>query len=322
MSDESRTAIQAVLAKHYSRVSITMIDTLADLEALGERQPDLVFLGMQHLSLATGTVWISEYLEEHDIAYTGSNKHAHKLEHNKHLAKQRVLDRGLVTSKYHVVEQHQLVAPSDIELTFPVFIKPPNKGGGVGIDSASVARDFDTLSTKVQSLSSTLDSSALIEEYLPGREFSVAILKNLHDSDYLVMPLELIAEPDSRGLRLLSQEVKNSNTEATLEVKNSADRSKVTALALNVFHALGARDYGRIDIRMDAAGTPHFLEANLIPSIIGGYGSFPKACMMNQALEYEPMILHIVELGLLRNDLVKEIVSELFIGNVVPVSAA
>jgi len=64
---------------------------------------------------------------------------------------------------------------------------------------------------------------------------------------------------------------------------------------------LGARDYGRIDIRLDATGTPHFLEANLIPSLISGYGSFPKACVMNIGLEYEPMIMRIANLGLSRN---------------------
>lgn len=75
----------------------------------------------------------------------------------------------------------------------------------------------------------------------------------------------------------------------------------MSTLALASFHALGARDYGRIDIRLDSDGVANFLEANLIPSLISGYGSFPKACELNIGLEYEPMIISITELGLIRN---------------------
>jgi len=77
-------------------------------------------------------------------------------------------------------------------------------------------------------------------------------------------------------------------------------RSSVVELAINAFNALGARDYGRIDIRLDDTGLPYFLEANLLPSLISGYGSFPKACMLNDNLAYEPMIMKIARLGLQR----------------------
>ena len=72
-------------------------------------------------------------------------------------------------------------------------------------------------------------------------------------------------------------------------------------LALHVFHALGARDYGRIDIRLDGAGVPHFLEANLMPSILKDYGNFPKACMLNETIGYEESILRIVDLAFERS---------------------
>ena len=65
-----------------------------------------------------------------------------------------------------------------------------------------------------------------------------------------------------------------------------------------VFDALTARDFARIDIRIDKMGEPQFLEANLIPSLINGYGSFPKACVINLDLDYESMILSIVRLAL------------------------
>jgi D-alanine-D-alanine ligase len=136
---------------------------------------------------------------------------------------------------------------------------------------------------------------------LPGREFSVAILKDEQSQNYVTMPIELVAPLDKNGVRLLSNKIKSSNAEQALEVTDEITKDKVTTLALAAFHTLEGRDYGRIDIRLDATGRPQFLEANLMPSLISDYGSFPKACVMNICLEYEAMIMMIVKLGLRRN---------------------
>lgn len=308
MSRKSRDAVFAVLAKHYVRVGVTIVNNLSDLEALVARKPDLVFLGMKFVPadhaldlLDPGKIWITDYLEEHGIAYTGSNQMAHELERNKPLAKQRVLDSGLNTSKFYVARQNQPQSKENATLTFPLFVKPTSRGGGQGIDNDSVANNFSELKSKVLSIATDLQSDSLVEEYLPGREFSVAILKDEHSSQFSVMPIELIAPPNKHGLRILSNQVKSSDTERFIEVTDEIIKAKVAALAINVFHALGARDYGRIDIRLDKIGTPQFLEANLIPSLIDGYGNFPKACLLNIGMDFEPMILSIVRLGLARN---------------------
>lgn len=305
MSQPSRDGILAVLSRHYTRVGITIVNNLADLHALAALQPDFVFLGMKFIPVDPSLgqedpnkIWISDFLDANGITYTGSNQLAHELELNKQLAKQRVLEAGFNTSSFYVVAQGQTVTEQDIKISYPVFIKPTSRGGGAGIDSNSVANDFEQLQSKVASIAADHNSDSLIEGYLSGREFSVAILKDEDSSDYSLMPLELIAPQNENGLRLLSAAVKSADTETFVEVTDQNIKSKITELALDVFQALGARDYGRIDIRLDEKGTPHFLEANLIPSLLDGYGNFPKACLMNIDLEYEPMILSIVRLGL------------------------
>lgn len=308
MGKVSRGAVLAVLAKHYNDVRITIIDNLSDLEALVERRPNLVFLGMKFVPIDhdlgiqdPNKIWITKYLDEYGIAYTGSDQMAHELERNKPLAKQRVLEAGLNTSKFYVARQNQPQHEDSMSLTFPLFIKPTSRGAGQGIDSDSVANNFDQLHSKVHSIATDLQSDSLVEEYLPGREFSVAILKDEHSSQFSLMPIELIAPLDKHGLRILSKQVKSTDTESFAEVTDKNIKARVTELAIDVFHALGARDYGRIDIRLDRTGTPHFLEANLIPSLINGYGNFPKACLLNINLSFESMILSIVGLGLARN---------------------
>jgi D-alanine-D-alanine ligase len=307
MSKVSCDSIFATLSKHFARVGITVINNLSDLEGLLSVSPDLVFLGMEFIPSDPGLgladpnkIWLSDFLDGHNIAYTGSSQLAHELERNKPLAKQSVLDAGLRTSAFCVIEQNQPLGSNDIYLNYPLFIKPTSRGGGQGIDSDSVVHSFEQLRVKVQAITTKLRSDVLIEEYLPGREFSVAILKDEYSAGFLAMPLELVAPPDKNGARLLSGQIKSSNAEEVLVVTDEVVKSKVTALALDVFRALGARDYGRIDIRLDAAGSPHFLEANLIPSLISGYGSFPKACVLNIGMEYEAMIMRIAKLGLAR----------------------
>lgn len=308
MSLESCEAIVAVLAKHYSKVGVSTVNNISDLNQLVALKPDLVFMGMKFVptNQALGLddpdkIWLAEYLDRHDIAYTGSNKLAHKLELNKGLAKQRVIEAGLDTSSFQFVKQGMTVDWDGSGLDFPVFVKPSNRGGGQGIDKFSVANNHCQLNAKIDSIASVQQSDSLVENYLSGREFSVAILKNSDFAGYDVMPIEIVADIDSQGIRMLGGDVKAANQEVVSVVTDEILKSKINALALGVFKAIGARDYGRIDIRLDGAGTPHFLEANLIPSLISGYGSFPKSCLLNAGLDYEPMIINIVELGLCRN---------------------
>ena len=306
MSPRSQDAACEALSKYYTDVRITQVNDITDLENLVARKPDLAFLGMSFVTIgqdANGEdikVWLSGYLEGFGIPYTGSGQLAHDLERNKHLAKERVMAAGLATAAFTVIKQNSPAVESFAELKYPLFVKPTNRGGGAGIDGNSVVHNRQQLDQKIQSIAQVNLADSLVEHYLPGREFSVAILRRGGGKPYSVMPIELAAAPNSNGAQMLGHEMKQSNMEVVSEVSDANLRARLCDFALDVFHALGARDYGRIDIRLDARGEPHFLEANLIPSLIAGYGSFPKACLLNINLDYEPMLLRIVDLALER----------------------
>ena len=305
MSWPSRQAIEVVLAKHYVDVRITIINSLTDLEALVIRQPDLVFLGMECLLadqtlglLGSNKIWLAEYLDEQGIAYTGSSQRAIEISRDKSLAKQVIREAGLNTAPFWVVGRNQLLVMDQLSIPFPLFVKPVSRGGGAGIDSDSVVYDFEHLKAKVLSIAVKHRSDSLIEEYLPGREFSVAILKSEISAGYSVMPIELIAQPDEHGRRLLGRQAKLDDFEQAIAITDQTIKSQISSLALGVFSALTARDFARIDIRIDKSGNPQFLEANPIPCLIGGYGSFHKACLINLNMDYESMILSIVRLAM------------------------
>ena len=327
MSIESCDSILEVLRENYQHVGVSTVNTKEDLDRLIELKPDLVFMGMKFVPSTPelgrddpNKIWLAQRLDLAGIAYTGSNTFAHMLEIEKPLAKQRIIDVGLATAKFKVISIGDHINLDDSLIEYPVFIKPTNRGGGQGIDSDSVANNYQQLVSKVSSLARDISADSIVENYLSGREFSVAILRQLGSQNYDVMPIELVASTDINGSRMLSSLVKSENAEVVSKVNDAVLRNRINVLSLGVFRALGASDYGRIDVRLDYDDTPNFLEANLIPSLIDNYGSFPKASLMNIGLDFESMIVRIVELGISRTteiDVVDEPTNEIVNGALV-----
>jgi D-alanine-D-alanine ligase len=309
MSERSADALYKLLTKYYVRVEVSTVNNLHDLSNVVAKNPDLVFLGMKFVYLNDNfsrrnpaKLWLSEYFSRHAINYTGSGQSANELEFDKQSAKQQAMSAGLNTSPYFVASVGDYKNGDELPLDFPLFIKPTNIGGGVGVDDGSIVHNFDQFRTKVASISRNFDSDALAEEYLTGREFSVAILEVQNSDKPLIMPIEVIVEANEQGDRIRGGKVKADDLESIIGIEDSVLKDEVCRLAVDVFRALGARDFGRIDIRLDDKDIPQFLEANLIPSLIDNWGSFPKACSINRGFDYKTMILHIVELGLARAD--------------------
>lgn len=301
MGLKSRLGAKAALERRYSHVRITNIESVRDLVELVNRQPDLAFLGMKFIydnsQPQPKPVWISEYLSAAGIAYTGSDQFASMLEHNKLLSKQVVAGRGLKTAKSMLIKQGEVYGAHDIDISYPIFIKPVDGGGGSGINDKSLVRNFDELKAQVDWLLDAYRTDALLESYLPGREFSVGILKKRFSDGFHLLPLEIVAPVSQTGSRFLSSSVKQADSEQVFVIEDSILKDKVNKLAFNVFNALGAEDYGRIDIRLDENGEPHFLEANLLPSLLDNYGNLPKAAQLNIGLSHNKLINKIAELG-------------------------
>lgn len=305
MSLNSRLDLKAVLEKKYRDVTITDITSVDDLRAMVLRRPDLVFIGMHYIPDESGKpVWLSDVLQGAGIAHTGSSKGPSVLERNKMRAKQRVADHGHSTSAAVVLRHNEDFTKADIDISYPIFVKPIDGGGGSGINDGSVVTTFEELKAQVRWLFGVRSSDVLLETYLSGREFSVGVIRKRFLKGFHLLPLEIVAPPNEAGLSYLSASVKQADSERTLEVSDPILRKKLNSLALGAFEALGARYYGRIDIRLDENGEPHFLEANLIPSLLREYGNLPKAAKLNMGITHDQLIYKIVELGL--SNLVEE----------------
>jgi D-alanine-D-alanine ligase len=301
MGSKSAIMIQELLARHYSRVEISLVSNRSELDELVTKQPDLVILGVKQIPTNQGKIWISAHLESHGINHLGSRTAAIELDYDKPASKQVVRAAGILTADSFLALPEQFTT-INMPLRYPLFVKPPNGGGGKGIDADSVVRSYAQFSQKVQQIADNYGSPSLVETYLPGREFSVALLENSETDDLTAMPVELIAEANAQGDRMLSESVKAADTEAVIAVVEEGLRSRINRLAKSAFLALGARDYGRIDIRLDGQGVPYFLEANLIPGLAKNdfVSYFIAACEINQNMRYETIILNLVHLSMNR----------------------
>ena len=140
------------------------------------------------------------------------------------------------------------------------------------------------------------NSPSLVETYLAGKEYSVGIFEDGIDGSLRAMPIEIIVKKNIDGYCILDFDVKKNDEEKVIPVTDIKIFNKISKIAKVSFKALGGKSFGRIDIKMDHLGVPHFIEANLMPGLRKGY--FYRSCVLNLDMSYEDMIFSIANTGL------------------------
>ncbi len=281
---------------------MSLLENISDLQAVIDTQPDLVFVELKLLPDDAGEmINVSGYLERAGVNFTGSGSMAMELERDKTKAKDVLINAGLNTAQYFLAHKDQYSSESKLPLKLPLFIKPYDLGDGSGIDDESVVRTFTEYKKKIQQLTNDGIVNMLVEEYVSGREFTVAILRDPLSKDLMVMPIEQLPVKNARGDRVIGHAMKSAQEETAVgPVEKGKTRLDVMELARSTFNAVGARDYGRVDMRLDDNDVPQFLEINLIPSLVEGSGNFTKAFKLNTDETYDELILRIVNLAFSR----------------------
>jgi len=288
--------ILEILSKRYRNVSITEIITENDLKKLALRKPDLVFSGVKYFYFANGIIWLNDYLELHDILYIASNRTALHNEHDKSIAKKIVQKANIRTVDFFTTAPGEHQNEMSIPISFPLFIKPLTGGDSRGVDANSIVYDFLSFQAKILDIKRTHNLRSLVETYLSGKEYSVSILQDHSNGNLMAMPIEIVVKKNINGHRILDYEIKDNDHEKVIEVSDSKIFNQLSDLSKNAFTALDGKSLGRIDIKMDHRGVPHFIEANLMPGLRKGY--FYRSCLLNLNMSYEQMILTVADNGL------------------------
>jgi len=211
-------------------------------------------------------------LEVYDIPYVFSDPLVLSLTLHKAMAKRVIRDLGIPTPDFAVVEEPEDLA--DVRLPFPLFVKPISEGTGKGIDAKSIVRDRGELESRCRSLLETFSQPVLIETYLPGREFTVGIVGTGRKARVIAVMEVLLRENAEKGIySLVNKEYCEKFVDYALVTGQEAER--VSAVALAAWRGLECRDGGRLDIRADASGVPHFLEVNPLAGLHPTHSDLP-----------------------------------------------
>ena len=271
-----------------------------DLDEVVKRKPDLAILAVKYIPIKNeANIWLSEFFAQHGINFTGSSRDVLEFDSNKVLAKTHLTNKGIKTADYFLAIPGQYKTESELPVTFPLFLKPLDAANGNGIDDLSFVTNFTDYESKVLSLYSTFNQPILAEEYLDGREFTVAVIKKRNEK-LIVSAVEVIPPTSTHGLRILGAQAKKDDSEKLIEIVDDEVKNKVTTLAIDAFNTLGARDFGRIDIKTNNHGDCFFMEANLVPGMTRGSSYFPEACDLANEFTYDNVIELLIDDGIAR----------------------
>jgi D-alanine-D-alanine ligase len=258
---------------------------------------DLVFNVAEGLKGRSREAQVPSILELYEIPYTFSDPLACAVTLDKAVAKRLVASAGLATPAFVVVS-----VPADIgnvKLRLPLFAKPVAEGTGKGIDVDSRVESLAALKRVCAKLLKDHHQPVLIEEFLPGREFTVGIVGTGRDAR-VIGTLEIAIKDNS--LRSVYSYKTKELCESLVEY-TSAPRDKLRAevedLALKSYRALECRDAGRVDIRLDKSGNPSFMEVNPLPGLHPTHSDLPMIAT-NEGMSYEHLIAAIIQSALKR----------------------
>jgi D-alanine-D-alanine ligase len=245
--------------------------------AAGDRW-DLVFNICEGLHGVAREAQVPALLDAFAIPYTFSDPLRMALCLHKGLTKVVVRDAGVPTAAFAVVEA--LDDLRRLALPFPLFAKPVAEGTGKGISPASKVLDAAGLWSACEALLSAYRQPVLVEQYLPGREFTVGLVGTGQRAEVLgTLEIILLASAEPEVYSLANKEYSEDKVAYRLvRAAEDPEVGRAEAIALGAWQALGCRDGGRVDLRSDADGRPHFLEVNPLAGLHPAHSDLPMLC--------------------------------------------
>ncbi len=259
---------EALASLGYEPVRIGHIRNLVARLASGERW-DGVFNICEGLKGLAREAQVPALLEAYDIPYVFSDPLTLALSLDKAMAKRVVAAQGVPTAAFVLVETRADLRK--IDLPFPLFAKPVAEGSGKGVDAHSMVQNRGELDQVVSDLFARFDQPVLVETFLSGREFTVGITGTGVDARVLGVT-EIIPKPNfvGHGYGYANKET-GWEDKVDIVLADDANAKASGKVALAAWRALRCRDGGRVDIRCDGAGRPHFIEVNPLAGLRPNY---------------------------------------------------
>lgn len=252
------------------------------------------------------------------VPYTGSRPSALSNCTRKHRTKALIAQAGLPTAPYFVVMGHHGddSAPAEHGLTFPLIVKPALEDASGGIDDDAVVRDQQALDERVAFVLREHDQPVLIEEYIDGREIHCAVLGNDPPEALPLFEMEFTERTGADGKPLPKIVTFRAKWDPASRDFFAVDGrcpvpdlepevvQAIQDVAVRAYQIVGARDYARVDMRLDPrTGEPFILEVNPNPDLAED-GAF-MTCAIASGRTFSQTVNEIVAMALGRAGRVK-----------------
>jgi D-alanine-D-alanine ligase len=280
---------------------LPLADDLAYLQRkLSVLKPDVVF--NQYDDVVHGALFemrVAAFIRMLGYRMTGSPALGLGLSRDKYMSLSLLKGAGMpIPPSTFLVERMSEV--DEHKWTFPLIVHAAQEHAGIGLDRDSVVETKKALKDKVREVLRTYKQPALVQRFLPGREFNVGLLGGrtvrvlpLAEVDYSQLP-KAIPPIMSYAAKWVETSVEYKRTEIICPAKVDAG---LTALigktAVKAFRAVGGWGYGRVDVRLDDSGQPHVLEVNCNPCLDSGMGLARSA--EEAGIEYPSLLQAIVK---------------------------
>ncbi|HVP21105.1 MAG TPA: hypothetical protein VMS73_04520 [Anaerolineaceae bacterium] len=317
---ETIEAIQAAIESDGHEATFLPADPTLPF-TLRDFNPDICFNISEGISGDGREAQVPALLELFRIPYTASRVVANGVALDKTMTKRIWREMGLPTANYQeFVSGHE---PLSHKMRFPMFVKPAREGTGMGMDGDAICYSEDQLRRRVLWVIESYRQPALVEEYLPGREFTVAVLGRKDAARYSRHP-EWYGRDGFHRFPVLEVDSHNSVTPGIYGHKaktlHNGDEgvpgflcpaavdtflfNELQNLAIDAHLAIGSCDVSRVDIRLDAHGQPRLLEINTLPGLTP---DFSDLCVIANAedISYRDLILEILYLAAARYGMVE-----------------
>ena len=279
-------------------------------ERLRAERPDIVFNIAEGLHGTNREAHVPAICEFFGVPYSGSDPFTLSLCLHKARTKDLLTAHGVPNTPFALVESERdldrLVSGADMRLApptadTPLFVKPVQEGSSKGITEKNLVRSADELDAQTRALLAAYNQPVIVEAFLPGAEFTCGVLGN--DDEARVLPIVAInfASLPAGALPIYGFEAKWiwDTPDEPLDIFecpariDSRLRQAIETTALRAYRVLGCRDWSRIDVRLDAHGTPNIIEVNPLPGILpnpSDNSCLPKAARAD-GLSYDELIL-------------------------------
>ncbi len=269
-------------------------------EKLRQTRPDIVFNIAEGFHGVNREAHVPAICEFYGIPYSGSDPFTLTLCLDKARTKETLVFHGIPTPKFAVIDKLANLALRTADLSLPLFVKPLHEGSSKGITDANLCWDRNHLVRQTRFLLENYKQPVLVEEYLPGKEFTCAVLGNGGEATVLpIVGMNFETLPKG-ALPIYSFDAKFvwDRPENPLDIFQCPARitrkleASIQRVTLDAFRVLGCRDWARIDVRLDAGGAPNVLEVNPLPGILpdpADNSCLPKAARA-AGIGYEELI--------------------------------